>query len=309
MQSLHNDWAETTQQVNHLTELAAIAAADQDQQLRSDITAESAKLGTWLDETIIRLALTGQHDHHHALLTVQAGTGGTEARYWAETLLGMYCRWAAQKNRPNQLLNVSYGETAGIKQATLLIEGDHAYGTLQGENGIHRLSRVSTFDPSRRRHTSFARVELIPDLPPSARNVDLDKSEIRTDTFRASGPGGQHVQKSATAIRLTHLPTGTTASAQSERSQKQNLDAATRILTARLNALHAKQQELKARELRGHIPAAQWSNQIRSYILNPSQLVADHRTGIKLQNAWSVLDGNIDPLINAFIGHRLKSGQ
>ena len=307
LRTLRDDWAGTAQQINHLNELAEIAVADQDQQLIADITAESDQLSAWLDETIIRLALTGQHDHHPALLTVQAGTGGTEAQYWAETLLGMYCRWAAQQNRPNELLNVSYGETAGIKQATLLVAGDRAYGMLQGEAGVHRLSRVSTFDPSRRRHTSFARVELMPDLPPRERNMDIDKSEIRTETFRASRPGGQSVQKSDTAVRLTHLPTGITASAQSERSQKQNLAAATRILTARLIERRARQHEVETRELRGHLPAAQWGNQIRSYILNPNQLVADHRTGIKLQNARSALEGNIDPLINAFIEHRLKT--
>ena len=239
LRSIRDDWNYTQQQVSHLTELTEIAVTDQDQQMISDIKAESAKLATWLDQTIIQLALTGQHDHQPVLLTIQAGTGGTEAQYWAQTLLGMYCRWAAQENRPNKILNVSYGGTAGIKQATLLIEGDHPFGILQSEGGIHRLSRVSNFDPSRRRHTSFARVELMPDLPPSAQKMNLDKSEVRTETFRASGPGGQHVQKSDTAVRLTHLPTGVKASAQSERSQKQNLEAATRILTARLNARHS----------------------------------------------------------------------
>ena len=307
LRSIRDDWNDTQQKVSNLTELAEIAITDQDQQLISDIKVESAKLATWLDQTIIQLALTGEHDLQPAMITIQAGTGGTEAQYWAETLLGMYCRWAAHENRPNELLNVSYGEKAGIKQATLLIEGDHPYGILQGEAGVHRLSRISTFDPSRRRHTSFARVELMPDLPPSIGNIRIDKSEVRTDTFRASGPGGQHVQKSDTAVRLTHLPTGIKAIAQSERSQKQNLEAATRILTARLNARHTKEQELQARELRGNLPAAQWSNQIRSYILNPNQLVADHRTGVKLQNAKSVLDGNLEPLIQAFIDHRLKS--
>ena len=307
MKRLHQHWQHTSGQAQHLAELDIIAQADQDQHLALDIEQQAQAIEQELDEVLINLAYSKPNDHLPAILTIHAGTGGDEAQYWAQTLLEMYSRWAQRELRATEILNVSYGERTGIRQATLLIQGVLAYGTLQGEEGVHRLSRVSDFDPSRRRHTSFARVEIIPELPAAQQPPVPPKSELRIDTFRASGPGGQHIQKSDTAVRITHIPTGITASAQSERSQKQNLASASRILIARIAALHQERSRAAAQAIRAKAPPAVWSHQIRSYILNPNQLVADHRTGLKLGNAHAVLAGDLKPLIDAHIQFRINS--
>ena len=302
----HHHWQDTISQVQHLAELNLIAQSDHDHSLLLEIQQQAGPIHQQLDQELGSLAFSEPYDHLPAILTIHAGTGGDEAHFWAQTLLEMYASWAQQHRRAPEILNISYGERAGIRQATMTIQGPNAYGTLRGEIGVHRLSRVSDFDPSQRRHTSFARIELVPELP-AAEQQPPAKSELRVETFRASGPGGQHVQKSDTAVRITHIPTGITASAQSERSQKQNLAAANRILLARIAAQQQQQDRAAAQAIRAQAPPAAWGNQIRSYILNPNQLVADHRTGTKLPNAKAILAGDLQPLIDAHFQFRIDS--
>lgn len=303
-EALNHQWATVAEELDLLHELAHLT--DDDPDLNEQLDRAAEPIAAIIAEAKLSLALSHHRDSSPAIITIQAGTGGTEAQYWAETLTGMYCGWAKLHKRDADVLSVQYAHPTGFRQATIRITGDHPYGYLRGEAGVHRLSRVSDFDPSQRRHTSFARVEVLPEMPRQSAEFTTDPAEIKTDYFRASGPGGQHVQKVATAVRLTHKTTGITAVAQSERSQKQNLEAAHRILATRLAALQQEQDEARAREIRGQIVPAQWGNHIRSYILNPNQLVADHRTGLKLPDAHSVLSGQLDELIQSHFDHRIK---
>lgn len=218
----------------------------------------------------------------------------------------MYCGWAKLQNAEADIIDISHGKHAGIRQATIALAKPGTHHALSAEYGVHRLSRVSDFDPDGWRHTSFARVTVIPDLP-KRQEPDLNQAHIKVHTFRASGPGGQHVQKSATAVRLVHLPTGITAQAQSERSQRQNLQHAMRVLAARINEAERVRDAELAREFRGTLPPASWSNQVRSYILNPKQMVKDHRTGHVEHDAQSVLTGGVQPFIDAY--HQNRAGR
>ena len=243
---------------------------------------------------------TGQYDAGDALLEIHAGTGGTDAQDWAEMLLRMYERWTADRGYSTELLETSPGEEAGLKSTTLAVRGENAYGVLKAERGVHRLVRLSPFDAAHRRHTAFAQVVVAPLLPEDA-PIELDESDLRIDTYRSSGAGGQHVNKTDSAVRITHLPTGIVAQCQNERSQTSNKQTALRILRSRLAELEEEKREAELARERGAAQDIGFGSQIRSYVLHPYQLVKDHRTDHEVGNAQSVLDGALDGFVHSYL--------
>ncbi len=245
--------------------------------------------------------LSGEHAENGAILAVHAGAGGTESQDWADMLLRMYIRWAENHKFSAEILDRSDGEEAGIKSATLEIRGPYAYGHLRSERGVHRLVRLSPYDAAHRRHTSFALVEVLPEIEQDDESLVVNPDELRIDTFRSSGAGGQHVNKTDSAVRLTHVPTGIVVTCQNERSQMQNREVAMRILTARLLERRLEEREAEQARLKGEHVAAGWGNQIRSYVLHPYNMVKDHRTGEETSNTMAVLDGDIDAFIETYL--------
>jgi len=243
---------------------------------------------------------TGRYDAGDALLEIHAGTGGTDAQDWAEMLLRMYLRWAADRGFETQLLEASAGEEAGLKSTTVAVRGENAYGTLKAERGVHRLVRLSPFDAAHRRHTAFAQVVVAPLLPEDV-PIELDEAELRIDTYRASGAGGQHVNKTDSAVRITHLPTGIVVQCQNERSQASNKQTALRMLRSRLAELEEEKREAELARERGAAQDIGFGSQIRSYVLHPYQLVKDHRTDHEVGNTQSVLDGGLDGFVHAYL--------
>ena len=244
------------------------------------------------------LLFAGEYDDRNALLTISAGAGGTEATDWAEMLLRMYLRWAERRRFKTEVLDEMPGEEAGLKSVTVAVDGVHAYGLLRAERGVHRLVRISPYDAQNRRHTTFAQVEVLPEVEQDV-EVEVDPDELRIDTFRATGAGGQHVNKTDSAVRITHLPTGITAQSQNERSQMQNRETAMKILRARLLERAVREREAELARIRGAHVEAGWGNQIRSYVLHPYQMVKDHRTNVETSDTNGVLDGDIDAFITA----------
>jgi peptide chain release factor 2 len=242
----------------------------------------------------------GQYDAGDAVLEIHAGTGGTDAQDWAEMLLRMYQRWTSDRGFQTELLEASPGEEAGLKSTTMAVRGENAYGTLKAERGVHRLVRLSPFDASHRRHTAFAQVVVSPLLPDDA-PIEIDESELRIDTYRSSGAGGQHVNKTDSAVRITHLPTGIVVQCQNERSQTSNKQTALRILRSKLAELEEEKREAELAKERGAAQDIGFGSQIRSYVLHPYQLVKDHRTDHEVGNAQSVLDGSLDPFVHAYL--------
>jgi len=243
---------------------------------------------------------TGQYDAGDALLEIHAGTGGTDAQDWAEMVLRMYLRWAADRGFETELLEASAGEEAGLKSTTVAVRGENAYGTLKAERGVHRLVRLSPFDAAHRRHTAFAQVVVAPLLPDDV-PIALDEAELRIDTYRASGAGGQHVNKTDSAVRITHLPTGIVVQCQNERSQASNKQTALRMLRSRLAELEEEKREAELARERGAAQDIGFGSQIRSYVLHPYQLVKDHRTDHEVGNTQSVLDGGLDGFVHAYL--------
>jgi len=258
-----------------------------------------------INQLQLRLLLSGEHERSDAILEIHPGAGGTESQDWAEILMRMYLRWAEKKGFKTEIVDLMYGEEAGIKSATITVSGPYAYGYLKAEKGIHRLVRISPFDANKRRHTSFAAVLVYPDIEEEL-DIEIREDELRIDTFRASGAGGQHVNKVSSAVRITHIPTGIVVSCQSERSQHRNKAMAMKILKARLYELKKKEKEEKMESIIGNKSEIAWGNQIRSYILHPYKLVKDHRTGIETSNVEEVLDGQIDQFIEAYLKKNAK---
>jgi peptide chain release factor 2 len=265
---------------------------------------EIAQLVASLEGELTRLEedalFTGQYDAGDAVLEIHAGTGGTDAQDWADMLLRMYLRWAADRGFATEVLEASPGEEAGLKSTTVAVKGENAYGTLKAERGVHRLVRMSPFDSAHRRHTAFAQVVVAPLLPDDA-PIEIDEADVRIDTYRSSGAGGQHVNKTDSAVRITHLPTGIVVQCQNERSQTSNKQTALRILKSRLAELEEEKREAELARERGAAQDIGFGSQIRSYWLHPNQLVKDHRTNYEVGNAQSVLDGALDGFVNAYL--------
>ena len=292
------EWRELEKKVADITEL--IPLAEEDAVLNEEIQSEIGKVASCLDEMELEMAFSSEYDVRSAILAVHAGAGGTESQDWVQMLVRMYLRWAERRGYKAEILDVSPGDEAGIKSAIIEVSGDYACGYLKSEHGVHRLVRLSPFDADHARHTSFALVEVMPEAEADV-DVKIEPEDLRVDVFRSSGPGGQHMQKTSSAVRLTHLSTGLVATCQSERSQYQNKEIALRILQARLLEVElARRAEERAR-LKGKRIAAGWGNQIRSYVLHPYKMVKDHRTSYETSDTDAVLDGELDDFITAYL--------
>ncbi len=292
-------WRGAETKARETLELQQLAQAEGDESLAAAVTADLDKLTAQLDALELSLAFSGEYDRRNAIFAIHAGAGGTDSQDWTEMLLRMYLRWAEKRDYRTAILDMTPGEEAGIKSVTVEVAGRSAYGYLRAERGVHRLVRLSPFDAAHARHTSFSLVEVLPEVE-SAAEVNLDPDDLRIDVFRASGKGGQNVQKNATAVRITHLPTGITVSCQNERSQRRNKESALKVLESRLLERELAQKARDKEKLKGEHISAAWGNQIRSYVLHPYKKVKDHRTGYETSDAEGVLDGDIDELISAY---------
>ena len=291
---------ELSGQASDLTVLLELAAeAGDDGSLDAEIAGGVARLTKELEEFELKIMLSAPHDSKAAILSIHPGAGGTESQDWAQMLMRMYLRWCERAGFTAEVVDVLPGEEAGIKSATIEVTGDHAYGYLRGEAGVHRLVRISPFDASRRRQTSFASVSVVPEVDDV--EVTVRDDEIRVDVFRSSGPGGQGVNTADSAVRITHLPTGIVVQCQNERSQLRNRDTALRILKARLYELAEKKQREELAELTGQKKEIAFGSQIRSYTFHPYQLIKDHRSGLEIGNVEAVMDGELDALIKAYL--------
>ena len=289
-------WNTVAQQIADALELVELG----DDDMAGELEAETDRLQSVVDKMAFHALLSGPYDSEDALLAIHAGAGGTDSQDWAQMLYRMFVRWAEQRGFKVQILSQTDGDEAGIKSVTMSIAGDYAFGYLQSEHGVHRLVRLSPFDAASRRHTSFVLVEVWPDIQGDI-DIEIDEKDLQIDTFRASGAGGQHVQKNETAIRITHLPTGLVVSCQNERSQVQNRERAMQILKARMLELERQKQEADLAALKGEHVGAEWGNQIRSYVLHPYQMVKDHRTDHETGNTTAVLDGRLDDFMEAYL--------
>jgi len=277
-----------------------MALEEEDVETLKEVEETLAKLEARVADFELECMFSGEHDENNALLTIHAGAGGTEAQDWVDMLLRMYLRWAEEKGFKPDILDYVPGDEAGVKGVTLLIKGHYAYGYLRSEMGIHRLVRISPFDAGGRRHTSFASVFIFPELDDTI-DIDINEKDLRIDTYRASGAGGQHVNKTSSAVRITHLPTGIVVQCQNERSQHRNKDMAFKMLRARLYEREKEQQAKEQENLHGEKKEIGWGSQIRSYVLQPYRMVKDHRTNCEIGNVDGVLDGNIEPFIKAYL--------
>jgi len=268
--------------------------------MMAELETEIGQIESEIDRLELNTLLSGKYDRGNALLAIHAGAGGTDSQDWAEMLERMYLRWAERHGYQTDILEQTDGEEAGIKSVTIGVSGPLAYGYLRPEKGVHRLVRLSPFDAAHRRHTSFALVEILPEFD-EAEDIKIPPDDIKIDVYKSSGAGGQNVQKNATAVRLTHIPTGLVVTCQNERSQVQNRENALRVLKARLLEMKQEAQAEKISELRGEYTKAEWGSQIRSYVLHPYQLVKDHRTEYETGDTQSVLDGELDPFIEAYL--------
>lgn len=286
----------------------AFSLAEEEPSFRQEIESEIETLASQLDKLELGLAFSSEYDARNAIITIHAGAGGTESQDWAEMLMRMYLRWAEHRGYKAEILDVSRGEEAGIKSAVIAINGDYACGYLKSEHGVHRLVRLSPFDADHARHTSFALVEVMPEAETDV-DVKIAPDDLKIDVYRSSGAGGQNVQKTSTAVRLTHLPTGLVVTCQSERSQYQNKEIAMRILRTRLLELELAKRTEERAKVKGKRIAAGWGNQIRSYVLHPYKMVKDHRTDYQTSNPEVVLNGELDAFITAYLRSLIEKGE
>ncbi len=292
-----DSWRTFSRRIQDALELAQL----DDESLRAELEAEIAAIEADLEKRSFTAMLSGKHDHDSAILAIHAGAGGTDSQDWAAMLERMYLRWMETRGFKADIVDLTEGEEAGIKSVTIAVEGEYAFGYLRSEKGVHRLVRLSPFDAAHRRHTSFALVEILPQVSMEEAEIDIEPGDIKMDVYRSSGAGGQNVQKNATAVRLTHIPTGIVVTCQNERSQSQNREFAMRILRARLLELKQAEKEEERAVLRGEYTKAEWGSQIRSYVLHPYQMVKDHRTDYETGNAQAVLDGQLDEFIDSYL--------
>jgi peptide chain release factor 2 len=300
-----SEWEKAQAQLEEAEIFYDLALAEEDQETLAEVQTRLNDLEKILAQLEFRKLLSGDEDACHAIMAIHAGAGGTEAQDWAEMLLRMYLRWSERKGFKTEIIDQLPGDEAGIKSVTFTIEGKYAYGYLRSETGIHRLVRISPFDAGGRRHTSFASVFVYPEVEDDI-EIEINESDVRVDTFRASGAGGQHVNKTSSAIRLTHLPTGIVVQCQNEKSQHRNKEMAFKVLKSRLYELELEKKEEKKKEIHEGQADIAWGSQIRSYTLAPYRLVKDHRTQLDIGNVDEVLDGGIDPFIEAFLWLKKK---
>lgn len=286
--------------------LLEMAVEENDQGTLEEVSEKTDGLRKLIRDLELRQMLSEENDDKNAIVSINAGAGGTEAQDWAEMLLRMYLRWCERKNYDVEVVDLLEGEEAGIKSATFTVSGSFAHGMLKAESGIHRLVRISPFDASGRRHTSFAAVFVYPEIDDRI-DIDIKQSDLRIDTFRASGAGGQHVNKTSSAVRITHMPTGIVVQCQNEKSQHRNRDIAMKILRSRMYEQEKRQQQEKLQEVHDNLEDIAWGNQIRSYVLQPYRLIKDHRTGMEKGNVESVLDGDLDEFIEAYLMNLLNT--
>jgi len=293
-------WQELQKRLDDLQALVELAVEEDDDSLEPEIVEELSQCRRKLDQLGVQATLSGKYDSLNAILSINSGAGGVDAQDWVDILLRMYLRWAEEHGYSYNIVDETPGEVAGTKSVTAIISGPMAYGYLKAEAGVHRLVRISPFDNNRRRHTSFASVDVVPEIEQDV-EVDINPDDLKVETYRASGAGGQHVNKTDSAVRITHLPTGIVVQCQNERSQHANRRVAMNILRSRLFDLKRREQEAKLAELRGEHQKIEWGSQIRSYVFQPYTMVKDHRTGVETANVQAVINGDLDQFINAYL--------
>lgn len=292
-------------ELTNLEELNELLIQDPDEEMENEVLRNTKILETKIEKMQLETLLSGKYDKNNAIVTLHPGAGGTESQDWVQMLYRMYTRWGSANRFQIKELEYLEGEEAGIKSVTFLVMGENAFGYLKGENGVHRLVRISPFDSGGRRHTSFASAEVLPEISDDVQ-IDINPEDLRIDTYRASGAGGQHVNKTDSAVRITHIPTGVVTTCQSERSQIQNRETAMKMLKSRLVDLKEKEHKDKIEDLKGIQKEIAWGSQIRSYVFCPYTLVKDHRTGYETGNVESVMDGNIDLFIEAYLKYQIR---
>ena len=297
-------WRGLERRADEAAEFVELAAADDDAAMAAELEQEVGAIAAQIEEQSFELAFSGPYDERNAIVEIRPGAGGVESQDWAEMLERMYLRWAERSEFAVELVDRMEGDEAGIKSATLEVKGESAYGWLRSEHGVHRLVRISPFDQQHARHTSFAKVDVLPEVE-QVDAIEVNDDDLKIDVYRASGNGGQNVQKNATAVRITHLPTNIVVSCQNERSLRRNRESAMRVLKSRLLQLELLRQDEERRKLRGEHVEAGWGNQIRSYVLQPYRMVKDLRSGYETSSTDDVLDGDIEPLLRAWLQTRI----
>ncbi|KIO62767.1 hypothetical protein B4064_2331 [Caldibacillus thermoamylovorans] len=300
-----NEFHDLNETYENLEVAFELVKEEPDPELQADLEKELLEFTERMNQFELELLLNGPYDKNNAILELHPGAGGTESQDWCSMLLRMYTRWAEQKGFKVEVLDYLPGDEAGVKSVTLSIKGHNAYGYLKAEKGVHRLVRISPFDAAGRRHTSFVSCEVMPEIDDSI-EIDIRPEDLRVDTYRASGAGGQHINKTSSAVRITHIPTGIVVASQAQRSQIQNRETAMNMLRAKLYQKQVEEQEKKLAEIRGEQKEIGWGSQIRSYVFHPYSMVKDHRTNTETGNVQAVMDGEIDPFIDAYLRSRIQ---
>lgn len=309
LEQIVGPWHDLRRRLADARELLDLVQSEENPEpLYAEISAELAQIEEGWRKLEVADLLSGPHDAANAIVEINAGAGGTEACDWAAMLLRMYLRWAERKGYHVEIVDEQPGEVAGIRSVTFEVRGDYAYGNLRSEHGVHRLVRISPFDANKRRHTSFVSVDVVPEIEDEA-EIEINPKDLKIDTYLSAGAGGQNVQKNETAVRIRHLPTGIVVACQNERSQLQNRESAMRVLRSRLAELARQEQDARMAEIRGEVRSIEWGNQIRSYVFQPYQMVKDHRTDFETGNILAVMDGEIDPLIHAYLSQNRSHGK
>ncbi|MCP4401766.1 MAG: peptide chain release factor 2 [bacterium] len=300
LQQKLDTWQGLERQFEDVQVLTELAEEEKDESMLPEIASLAEAVEKSIEDIEFRQMLSGPHDKSNAILSINAGAGGTEAQDWADMLLRMFTRWSERQKFKTRFIDVLHDQEAGIKSATITISGEYAFGYLKSEVGVHRLVRISPFDTGKRRHTSFASIMVIPEIEDDI-DIEINEEDLRVDTYRASGAGGQHVNKTDSAVRITHVPTGIVVQCQNERSQHKNRTQAMKILRARLYEQHMEEQDQEMEKLQGEKRVIAWGSQIRSYVLHPYQMVKDHRTNYESSNVTAILDGDIDEFMRKYL--------